>query len=939
MPINYKSFFYKGAHSQIGKIILFLLLSLIVKAEGTKEMSPTEDDWVILQLREGFANYGTGGTVKGLNFTVLDATEEVYFAFSKLGFSDYRNISNVFYAFRVVDALGNIVHGPHTINSLNVNGSDYNDVISGPNFGAGGYDISDPIYNFSPTSPGVYHLEFDMPTTTGGFVNEGIVWWDITVTDTDHVPQMGRVHSKNWWFRSPTNGNPDIFAQPFEGAVYVLTDDGFVHFVDFESSGFRGLTFALAFNSSGPGTTGDLEEDRKSIAGLPNSDPEYDIFLNDPDPTLYIAASFGEVILGPFLTSNTQCDTSSSSFCIDYEVTKSGLVEIILDLHLQDGKYTSGTKDRILIDRIDVGDPLRGCVPWDLKDGLGNKVNPFMKFAIFIRYSQGEIHFMMNDVEYNNPGFISNLIHPTGGIAENSIFYDDSNLEPIDQDNNLDLDNNILTGQNPPLVELNGCMMPCHNWNRLTNTDVDGYGESNTVNAWWVGVSPSYPEVSTVTCQQDTLVLTKAVTKIAKPSSGTGGHYDVTWQIIFENNGTTVFDSIQLIDSMAANFGAAFIEWIDGPNISSFAGSPTLPNEGIYPNLFDGVSGELAPRDAIQINFTVELNPSASGTLSILENQAIGQVTNNFSKITSDLSDDVLNSSSDDDPTPARFPKIKLTKKIAGLPAPPASSQNPSSYDVTFEYEIENTGFVDLTNIKLEDNFRENFGGGFVQIVGIPSIQRGTTAQVPGETNKFYTGQDRNIDLLNKEGILKPGEKISISVTAEVVVSHPDAIYNSDGYFENVATATGTASEISPLLRSKKRYTSKSAAGEVFDGVDVMDEATAVLPVEVCDNGIDDDEDGLTDCEDPDCNSTGDIEVTGNCEKMEVKDSESDWSFQWFLNGAPIVGATNAVYAPISNNGYGEFTVEVINADGCRFTGKLPLSCCIPTDPSIDGIE
>ena len=116
----------------------------------------------------------------------------------------------------------------------------------------------------------------------------------------------------------------------------------------------------------------------------------------------------------------------SGSFCIDYEVTKPGLVEIILDLHLEDGNYTPGTEDRILVDRIDIGDLLRGCVPWDLKDGLGNTVDPFQRFAIFIRYSQGEVHFMMNDVEYNNPGFISTLVHPTGGIAENLIYYDDN---------------------------------------------------------------------------------------------------------------------------------------------------------------------------------------------------------------------------------------------------------------------------------------------------------------------------------------------------------------------------------------------------------------------------------------------------------------------------------------------------------------------------------
>ncbi len=921
--------------------LLTLVLPTFVLAEGTKEMSPTEDDWVLLQIREGFANYGTGGTVEGINFAVLDATEEVYFAFSGLGYGDYRLISNESYSFRVVDALGNVVHGPFVLNAANLNGKDYDEVVAGPDLGSGiGYDVSNPIFKFSPTSPGIYHLEFNLDNpNTGGFRNEGIVWWDISVIDSANEPKLGRLYSKNWWFRATTDGDPDIFNQPFEGKVYTLTDDGFVHLVDFENSGFRGLTFALAFNSTGPGDSGDLNLDRRSIPGLPTKPPEYDIFINDPDPNLYVEGTFGVVNYGPVLTSGAQCDTLGNDFCIEYEVDRPGLIEVILDLHQNDRIFTSGTRDKILIDRILVGGDLRGCVPWDLTDGLGDKVDPFTDLPIFIRYSQGEVHFMMNDVEYNNPGFTSTLIHPTGGsVADNVIFYDDSQLALEDQDNNLDLDNNILTGTNPPLVELNGCPMPCHIWNRLTNTSSQGYGESNTINSWWLQSSRPFPEFTSVTCQLDTLVLTKAVSKIKNAASGTNGNYDVTFEIIFENNGTTIFDSIQIIDDMAANFGAAYIDWIDGPNISSFNGNPTLPIGSTNPNLFDGVSGLMIPGDAIKVEFTVELNPEASGTLSILENQAIGQTTNNFSNTTTDLSDDILNPSSNDDPTPVRFPKIKLTKSVVDIPAPPAASQNPFSYDLTFEYLIENTGMVDLKNIRLEDDFIANYGGGFVQIVGFPSIGNNTSAQTPGEINKLYSGKDSNIGLLNKEGILKPGESIQVFVTAEIVLHQPDAIYNADGYFENTATTYGTATEISLFSKSTNNGKSGKPPLEIFDGVIVMDKSLVVFPREICSNGIDDDMDGLTDCDDPDCGFAVTIEISGDCTQLEVTSPESGWTYQWHKNSVIITGATSENLTP---TGGGNYFVEVTNPQGCSiFSNTLTVAdCCEPNNPAIIGLN
>ena len=489
--LNYNYSVYRVIKT-LCNVFLFLSIYNLGIAEGTKQVSPTQEDIVILNiLQEGFANYGSNGTAKGMCVTIKENTETVYIGLSQLALSSGA-LEERDYSFRIVNSDGEIVHGPFLLTAADINGNDYNQIIAGPDLNGDntGYNISDSKFVFQPSLAGDYCIEFEV--SPGSTIPYGPLYWDVTVTNTDNQAIDGRLWSKCWGFRTPcsqeSNCTGDAFNKAFNGSVYALTDDGYVHALNFEGSGFRGLSFVLAFNSSGPGQTGDPAFDRRSVDGKDNNDdpatnPVFKVFLSDPDPVCYTEAIIGEVISGPEFSFDV-CTFSDG--IIDFELSKAGLVEVLIDLNGNDGVFTDGTEDILIVKRITALDPLANNVEWDLVDGLGNKISNDSEFSIYLTLFEGEIHFMQFDVEYNNPGFALEVLHPEENNYLNVFYYDDSNLDPSDRDPNLDSDQNPNTGPQPLLVELNGCNSPCHGWN-FSGSGSNGYGESNTINTWWFG--------------------------------------------------------------------------------------------------------------------------------------------------------------------------------------------------------------------------------------------------------------------------------------------------------------------------------------------------------------------------------------------------------------------------------------------------------------------
>ena len=159
----------------------------------------------------------------------------------------------------------------------------------------------------------------------------------------------------------------------------------------------------------------------------------------------------------------------------------------------------------------------------------------------------------------------------------------------------------------------------------------------------------------------------------------------------------------------------------------------------------------------------------------MLENQAIGQISNNFSNVRTDLSDDVEDLTSDDDPTSVSFPKIGVAKYLTTLPAQAAASGTEFNFDASFEFIVKNIGDVPIENISLTDQMSTQFGGAFVGVVSPPNIEASTTASMAGGVNLLFDG-DGNIELLDSTGILLPDEQLVVSIVVEL---SPCLLYTS----------------------------------------------------------------------------------------------------------------------------------------------------------------
>ena len=299
-----------------------------------------------------------------------------------------------------------------------------------------------------------------------------IKYFDITVATRASSPTAidGRVWSYNWAFRTPNilrGADPTYthFDRPFNGSVFSYSDGGFVNEIDFNNSGFRGLSFSLAFNQYGTQNTGDVAEDRKSVQGANAALAQYRTFINNPDPNIYPSGVTGTIDAPPSIQN---CDVDNP--CLSYSVTNSGLVVGLLDFDNSSGAgfYDAGTADVLLSTEVDINS-LQGCIPWDGNDGLGNPVDINNTIiSIYLRYTQGTTHFPAYDVEYIPTGYSITPIRPTPapGFAS-KLYYDDTNIS-------------FAPGNSEPTSEINnGCAPPCH-----TYTNID-YGNLNTINTWW----------------------------------------------------------------------------------------------------------------------------------------------------------------------------------------------------------------------------------------------------------------------------------------------------------------------------------------------------------------------------------------------------------------------------------------------------------------------
>ncbi len=444
-----------------------------LKAEGSKELS--HNNYATgLYICNDFINNcsGFGGADRShfaaydcdsldrLNFVVNNSSEVVYFGFQ--GECDF----SAHIVYRIKDSNGNIVQPQQ---DLPTSGTGYinnlAEAIEGPEqlVGSAGY----MAIEFNPPSTGVYYVEFNTvrnssPTTTyiGQF---SLTLFDVTVADAGtSIP--GRLYSQAWQFAwEPMTEN-------FYGKVYAYSTDSII--TSLELNNMDGRVWVLYSNHNGVGNTGDFTQDRKSIMG-DVFDPEYRIFLNEPDIAIFPPVTSFGAIVAPVI-GQTHCDDGTIDFTVT--VDKAAYVELLLNF---DAPYVS----RSILAPVDVG---ANIITWDGYDG--SYPNPLLvanntNINFVASYIMGLTNFPMSDVEENYNGFVMEHASSVGMPAP--LFWDDSNL---------------MGGP----VNLSGCISSsvpwsgCHDWN---------YGDGNTINTWtYAATSTTGPVMIVQELHPDSLI-------------------------------------------------------------------------------------------------------------------------------------------------------------------------------------------------------------------------------------------------------------------------------------------------------------------------------------------------------------------------------------------------------------------------------------------------
>ncbi len=440
---------------------VLLISSLHVLGEGTKQFRPAESDKGYICISTGRNDFfwNGGATNYRLWIHISDHnTESIYF-----GFGAYHDgaSATTYYIYRPDGSVIKTGSVPTSGNPGFINS--WQEAVDGPSVIAPTTGYS--ALNCAPDVDGDYYIA----CTQSGGTEKSWENFDVTVVNTTTMTAInGRLWSKAWqiYCDMPQSGSEN----KYWGKMFVYSLDSIVTKIDF--NGMIPGTFTVSCNESGcfqvtPLITADSA--RKSVANE-HTYPEYKIFLNNPDSTVYPSGTIGGLDLTVPVTSVRNCDGSVD---FTFRVTKAGNVDLHLVL-----STLPGYNDYTIPQAVTTG---YNTVHWDGLDGSTPRkpVPNGSTFPFYLSYINGLTHLPLYDVEFNQNGFKVNLVRPTATPPyPDPLFYWD--------------DRKFGAG----LFNLTGCastpITGCHTWTGGSS----GFGNNRTINTWWYAVSTSTANIS-----------------------------------------------------------------------------------------------------------------------------------------------------------------------------------------------------------------------------------------------------------------------------------------------------------------------------------------------------------------------------------------------------------------------------------------------------------
>jgi gliding motility-associated-like protein len=498
-------------------LVLFYLIfsNISVKAEGTKEIMPYDTCLSRLNLEPTFTQFAFYGCqpAQRLNIHIKTAGEKIYYGFGKVFSANQVQSYDLYY--RIKDPNGNIVVNQSSIPTSGTGYiTSYTKAVAGPStVNPNGYT---PL-SYTTTTTGDYYIEFYYANNQLMGSRREIQYFDITVVSATNQIQKGRLWSREWQFTVTASPQPNPYDNPFYGKLYIYSDDSIVTSVNF--NGMKPYVFAMSANSTGTANTGNPLQDRKSKQGM-HTYPQYKIFLNDPDTTVYPSGNLGGFI-SPMTFSGCP-----GNHCITVNTAKAGAVQLLIDLNGVPG-YQAGTADILIVQNVNAGTT---CIPWNGLNGLGAPVANGTTVKFVATFAGGLTHMPIYDAESNPNGFKINLVRPAGPNTSFNLYWDDSNFPNY---------------TNPPS---SGCVSTtgCHVFPLM-------FGDQRTVNTWWyaVGNAKDSLTISYARIKIDSLNVTNASCPNINNGSvhiySTGGTPPVTYSLNAGTNQTSpVFSNLSV---------------------------------------------------------------------------------------------------------------------------------------------------------------------------------------------------------------------------------------------------------------------------------------------------------------------------------------------------------------------------------------------------------
>jgi hypothetical protein len=256
------------------------------------------------------------------------------------------------------------------------------------------------------------------------------------------------------------------------------------------------------------------------------------------------------------------------------------------------------------------------------------------------------------------------------------------------------------------------------------------------------------------------------------------GSADVTFEFNIENFGTTNLTNIQVVENLAAAFAPCGVPTVLSLTSDDYTVNPAFNGNGTNNMLAAGNTLTVGNKGAILLTVRI---PACATTM--FTNTATLTGTNPTGGTVTDVSQNGADPDPDADGNPNNngvgTPVNTTSTSLLGLAKRTVQTINNSdgSADVTFEFNIENFGTTNLTNIQVVENLAAAFAP-----CGVPMVWSLTSDDYT--VNPAFDGSG-NINLLAAGNILNVNDKGAILLTVRIPAC-------ATTMFTNTATLTGT---------------------------------------------------------------------------------------------------------------------------------------------------